>query len=106
MKAEKFKSPNVDPDMLFEHSFGITVPHEGQHIEEVILSYSALHGKYFKSLPLHHTQEIVVHNDEEIRMKLNMYVTHDFVMELLPLDAEVKVITPRKSSRADERGIS
>lgn len=93
--AEKFRSPNVDPDTLFEHSFGIILPHEDQQIEEVILSYSAFQGKYIKSLPLHHTQEIVVDNDEELRVKLNMYVTHDFVMELLSVGAEVKVVAPK-----------
>ncbi|WP_367210069.1 hypothetical protein [Sphingobacterium sp. R2] len=30
---------------------------------------------------MHNTQEIVVENDEELRVKLNIYVTHDFVME-------------------------
>jgi len=60
----------------------------------VILSYSAFQGKYIKSLPLHLTQEIVVDNHEELRVKLNMYVTHDFVMELLSVGAEVKVIAP------------
>jgi predicted DNA-binding transcriptional regulator YafY len=90
----RFKAIKVDPETLFEHSFGIILPHEDQQIKEVILSYSAFQGKYIKSLPLHHTQEIVVDNHEELRVKFNMYVTHDFVMELLSVGAEVKVIAP------------
>ncbi|UQA76704.1 WYL domain-containing protein [Sphingobacterium siyangense] len=94
VKAGKFKAIKVDPETLFEHSFGIILPREDQHIEEVILSYSAFQGKYIKSLPLHHTQEIVVDNEEELRVKLTIYITHDFVMELLSVGAEVKVIAP------------
>jgi len=94
VKAGKFKAIKVDSETLFEHSFGIILPHEDQQIEEVILSYSAFQGKYIKSLPLHHTQQIVVDNEEELHVKLNIYVTHDFVMELLSVGAEVKVIAP------------
>ena len=94
VKAGNFKALKADPDTLFEHSFGIILPREDQQIEEVILSYSVFQGKYIKSLPLHHTQEIVVDNEEELRVKLNIYVTHDFVMELLSVGAEVKVIAP------------
>ncbi|MCS4165230.1 WYL domain-containing protein [Sphingobacterium sp. BIGb0116] len=65
-----------------------------EQIEEVTLSYSAFQGKYIKFLPLHHTQEIVVDNEGELRVKLNMYVTYDFAIELLSVDAEVKVIAP------------
>ncbi|QIH35514.1 WYL domain-containing protein [Sphingobacterium sp. DR205] len=95
VKAGKFKSVDIDPETLFEHSFGIILPREDQRIEEVILSYSEFQGNYIKSLPLHHTQEILVDNDEELRVKLNIYVTHDFVMELLSVGAEVKVIAPQ-----------
>ncbi|PUV22526.1 helix-turn-helix transcriptional regulator [Sphingobacterium athyrii] len=95
VKAGKFKALKVDPETLFEHSFGIILPHEDQQIEEVILSYSAFQGKYIRSLPLHHTQEILADNEEELRVKLNIYITHDFVMELLSVGAEVSVIAPQ-----------
>jgi len=95
VKAGKFKALKVDPETLFEHSFGIILPREDQQIEEVILSYSAFQGKYIRSLPLHHTQEILADNEEELRVKLNIYITHDFVMELLSVGAEVSVIAPQ-----------
>ena len=62
--------------------------------EEIILSLDPLQGKYIKSLPLHESQEIIIDNDDELRIKLTLYITHDFYMELLSMGEAVKVIEP------------
>jgi predicted DNA-binding transcriptional regulator YafY len=46
-------------------------------------------------MPLHQSQEILVDNDDEVKIQLNMFITHDFVMELLSHSYKVKVISPQ-----------
>lgn len=78
----------------FRYCFGIIGP-DGQKPEEIILSFDSFQGKYIKSLPLHHTQEILADNENELRIKLKLYITHDFIMELLSLGDSVEVIKPK-----------
>jgi predicted DNA-binding transcriptional regulator YafY len=66
----------------------------GQEPEEVILSFNTHQGKYLKTLPLHHTQEIILDSEKELQLKLNLCVTHDFLMELLSYGSSVKVLKP------------
>jgi predicted DNA-binding transcriptional regulator YafY len=46
-------------------------------------------------LPLHHSQKIIFENETECVIELYMSPTYDFVMELLSMGAEVKVIEPK-----------
>jgi predicted DNA-binding transcriptional regulator YafY len=63
---------------------------------EVILSFDPFQGKYIKSLPLHETQDIIKDTDDELRLRLTLYLTHDFLMELLSYGDTVKVIKPKR----------
>ena len=63
--------------------------------QEIILSFNAFQGKYIKSLPLHETQQVLIDNKNELQIKLKLYVTHDFVMELLSFGDNVKVLKPQ-----------
>jgi predicted DNA-binding transcriptional regulator YafY len=62
--------------------------------EQVILSFDPEQGKYIKSLPLHDSQQILVDNSEEFRIKLELYITFDFIMEILSYGSRVKVLEP------------
>lgn len=62
--------------------------------QEVILSFDPVQGKYIKSLPLHESQEIILDNDDELEVKLLLYLTYDFNMELLSYGERVKVLKP------------
>lgn len=78
-----------------QYSFGIMSPNAEQPTE-VILSFEPLQGRYIKSLPLHHTQEIIADNDTELRISLKVYLTLDFIMELLTYGSTLKVIQPQQ----------
>ena len=84
----------IDVNEFFQNCFGIIAPQERQ-IEEVILSFDAYQGKYIKSLPLHETQEILVDNKTEVRVKLKVYLTFDFIQEILSHGEKVRVIQPK-----------
>src|SRR5690606_39234584 len=92
---KKFTKPNeLDVENIFHSSFGIILPEAGQKVEEVVLSFSSFQGKYVKSLPLHESQEIIEDNGKELVIKLRIYITHDFIMELLSFGKDVKVTAP------------
>ena len=96
---ERFKrDESINPDNLFKHSYGIwddpSIP-----IDEVELSYSPLDGKFIKTTPLHSSQEILVDNEEEFRIRLHIRITNDFVMALLARSSSLTVIRPSSLRR-------
>jgi len=63
--------------------------------QDIILSFPPLQGKYIKSLPLHHTQQIIIDTDKELQIKLHLYITYDLEMELLSYSSDIKVLKPK-----------
>jgi len=91
---KKFQLPNnFNINEHFKFSFGIISPN-GQEPQEVILSFDPFQGKYIKTLPLHESQVILKDNEQELLIKLTLYITHDFFMEILSFGENVKVIQP------------
>lgn len=78
----------------YQSCFGIISP-DGHQLEEVILSFDAHQGKYIKTLPLHHSQEVLVDNEEELVVKLQLYITFDFKMEILSYGESVRIVKPQ-----------
>ncbi len=87
------KDPELDIKKKFEHCFGIYTNEELQP-ERVILSFSALSGKYNDALPLHESQKVLIHNENEFRIELTVKLTTDFIMELLSQSMGMSVIEP------------
>lgn len=91
---ESFKRyMDINVNDLFKDSYGIwnqtNIP-----VEEIELSYSALDGCFLKSVPLHHSQEIIVDTEAEFRIRLRLRITNDFVMALLSRSSSLTVIKP------------
>ena len=90
----KFRLPNeFDVYEHYKYCYGIISPNEHQP-QEVILSFDPFQGKYIKTLPLHESQVILEDNEDELLVKLKLFITHDFFMEVLSFGANVKVIQP------------
>lgn len=90
----RFKTdPVFNMEDIFCNCYGIITP-DDQEVEVIILSFTPEQGKYAKSLPLHESQQVLIDNDKEIRIQLKLYVTFDFMMELLSYGDAVKVIAP------------
>lgn len=87
------RDDSIDATELFKDSYGIwddpAIP-----VEEIELSYSPLDGKFLKAIPLHHSQEILVDNEQEFRIKVRLRITNDFVMALLSRSNSLTVIKP------------
>lgn len=90
-----FQFPDgFDVNEYFNDYFGITAWQKGKP-QEIVLSFNAIQGKYIKSLPLHHSQEILIDTADEFRIKLWLNPTHDLIMELLSYGENLKVIQPK-----------
>jgi len=87
------KDDTIDVSEKFNYSFGIYSSDE-YPIEDVILSFDARDGSYLKSLPLHHSQEIITDDKDVFVIKLRLKITLDFVMELMSRSWSLKVIEP------------
>lgn len=90
---------NYTIEHSYRYCFGIISPNE-EEPQDIILSFDPIQGKYIKTLPLHNTQKVLVDNDEEMKVKLKLCLTHDLVMELLSFGDNMKVIEPK--SLADQ----
>lgn len=91
----KFHIPdNFDLNLYYQHCFGVIYPN-GQKPQNVVLSFNPLQGKYIKTLPLHESQQILTDNENELRIQLEIFITHDLYMELLSLGDNVKVLKPK-----------
>lgn len=77
----------------FKNSFGI-ISTLDETPEEIILSFDSDQGSYIKTLPLHHSQEILIDDENELRIKLKLVPTYDFEQEILSQGKRVKIISP------------
>ena len=87
------KSSHINIEKEFKDTFGIFSNRE-KEIEEVILSFTPMGGKYNESFPLHESQETLIDNEHEYRIRLRLKLTYDFIMELLSQSEKMRVIAP------------
>lgn len=95
LSDETFKrSMNIDVDELFRDCYGIWNDPR-MPIEDIVLRFSPLDGRFIKSLPIHHSQNIIVDDEKEFRISLRLRITNDFVMELLSRSKSLEVLEPQ-----------
>jgi predicted DNA-binding transcriptional regulator YafY len=87
------RDKSIDVENLFKDSFGIW-NQEDIPVEDVVLSYDALDGKFLKTVPLHHSQTILKDTEYEFRIMVHLRITNDFVMELLSRSRSLTIIEP------------
>jgi len=98
IEEEKFEYPkNFDVDEMYKNSYGVIV--NAGKPEEIILSFDPEQRKYLGSLQIHNSQEVIVDNADEYRIKLRMYVTIDLIKEILSYGEDVEVIAPASLKR-------
>jgi proteasome accessory factor B len=91
---KKFEAPvDFKIENHYRYCFGIMSPNSIAP-EEIILSFHPVQGKYIKTLPLHDPQEVIIDNEDELMIRLKLYVTRDLIMELLSFGKSMTVIQP------------
>lgn len=82
-------------DDKYKYSFGIIVP-STEKPEKIVLSVTKKQAAYLESLPLHESQEVLGTNNDEVLIGLELFLTEDFISEILSMSRSVTVIEPEK----------
>lgn len=82
---------DFDATTYFRDSYGIVV-NQGE-VKDVVLKVEPRQAKYFRALPLHHSQQETV-NDGYSLFSYRLKLSDDFVQELLSYGPKVTVIKP------------
>ncbi|MGB8375623.1 MAG: WYL domain-containing protein [Salegentibacter sp.] len=85
--------PDYDPESDYEYSFGI-INGTAEKPETIELSFTPREGRYVKSLPLHHSQKLLLEDEKETIFSYELSPTYDFKMEVLSYGDQVKVLKP------------
>lgn len=85
-------NPLLNPAALFEQTIGLVF--SGNTVQEVVLSFTPVQGKYVKTLPWHKSQKILVDNDRECRISLQVIPNLELTQEILKHGMSVKVLKP------------
>jgi predicted DNA-binding transcriptional regulator YafY len=101
--TRKFNYPkSFSAKDFYRDCFGIEKPHN-EDPQEVILSFYPEQGNYIKTTPLHNSQEIIIDNEDELRVKLKVFISYDFIVELLSHGSTVKIIKPKQLIKRIEK---
>ncbi|GEM52059.1 helix-turn-helix transcriptional regulator [Empedobacter brevis] len=79
----------------YKYSFGIIVP-SSEKPEKIILSVTKKQAAYLESLPLHESQHVLEIKQDEVLIGLELFLTEDFISEILSMSRSVTIIEPKK----------
>lgn len=92
IENEEFEKPgSITMDHLFENIVGVTSSEADTRT--VKLKTTPTQAKYFRALPLHHSQTEVVHDDYSV-FSYNLKLNYELAHEILSFGDAVKVIEP------------
>ncbi len=98
-----FKLPkDFDTADYFSTAYGIVLGYDVKP-ERVVIRANENHKQYLKSLPLHHSQQLIEDYGEYADFELYLSPTYDFIMKLLHVGAMLEVISPA-SLRKEMKG--
>lgn len=107
--TKTFRYPkNFDAEDFFSCCFGI-IADDKLEVERVVLKVKAFQANYFRSLPLHASQQELERNETYSLFSYRLKPTFDFRQELLSHGSAVEVLEPlslRRSMAEEIRGMS
>ncbi|WP_395093192.1 helix-turn-helix transcriptional regulator [Vaginella massiliensis] len=94
LAAKRDQGIEFDYEDKFQHCFGIQVPN-GDEPTKVVLEFNNKQAAYVRTLPWHNSQQLVFEDENVTRFEFTLFITDDFVSELLSWNDRVKVIKPK-----------
>ncbi len=89
-----YKLPkDFDAAEYFSTAYGIVLGYDVKP-ERIVIRANEDHKHYLKSLPLHHSQQLIEDCGEFADFELYLSPTYDFVMKLLQVGSMIEVISP------------
>ncbi len=82
---------DFDAESYFRDSFGIIFTRGD--VKNVMLKVDSRQAKYFRALPLHHSQQELIHDTYSI-FTYRLKITPDFIQELLSHGSSIMVMQP------------
>ena len=86
--------PNTDIDINYLYHDVIGMVYSEDIKQRVVLSFSPEQGQYVKTLPLHHSQQILIDTDIEFQISLEVIPNRSLVERILMYGNSVKVMEP------------
>lgn len=93
LKDDFFSKIILDVEGEYQHVFGILK--SDLNIEKILISCSESQYRYLETLPLHQSQKLIRQENRNFIISLELIPTYDFIMEVLAMGKEVKVLEPR-----------
>ena len=91
---ETFTLPDdVNPSEFFKDCFGIIT--NKNSAKRIVLRVEPTQAKYFRALPLHSTQQEVVHDSYSV-FSYKMRITYDLKEEIMSHGASIEVLEPKE----------
>jgi predicted DNA-binding transcriptional regulator YafY len=78
----------------FKNIIGLSHQKEAP-VEIIEIKFNRTLGNYIKNLPLHHSQQILVDNEDEIRIRLKVIINEELINELIAYGDGAQVIKPK-----------
>lgn len=102
----EFKLPkDFVAEQFFSNYFGIVADSDVKP-QRIVIRANSEHAPYIKSLPLHHSQQLLTESDEYAEFELYLAPTYDFIMKLLHSGAQLEVISPTSLRKTMHQWIS
>ena len=102
--TDRFPAPEpaFDAAAYFLDTYGVTRPTDGSAPVTLLLSFTWAQGRYVEDYPLHPSQQTLTRDqpNDEIRLSLRVYWTHEVLMALLAYGEDVDVIKPAEARAA------
>jgi len=86
------RDPSLNPSALFKQTIGLVF--SSNSLQEVVLSFTPIQGKYVKTLPWHTSQRVLIDNEQECRISLHVIPNFELTQEILKHGSSVKVVKP------------
>ncbi len=100
MSTKKFKKEkDFKPEEYFKNAFGV-IYSDDKNAEIIQLLFQSDSGNYIKTMPIHHSQEILSDDKKGLLIQLKLFPSNDFVSEILSYGASVKVLQPARLRNA------
>ncbi|WP_177762280.1 helix-turn-helix transcriptional regulator [Flavobacterium sp. I3-2] len=93
LKDAFFTKINFDVEKEYQHVFGILK--SDLEIEKIQILCSESQYRYLETLPLHQSQKLIRQENQNFIISLELIPTYDFIMEILAMGKEVKVLEPK-----------
>lgn len=92
-KQQYRREKGLNLKQLFSQVIGLN--YTEHPVQPVILSFKAEQGNYIKSLPWHHSQTILIDNEQELRIELQVRPNYELKEQILKHIQATRIIEPQ-----------